>query len=304
MVDLIELQNRNLSCAIAPELGAAVMRLDIVRRGTVHHILRPTPPEAIVAGADPRQFSLVHLAPICGRVRKNAFKWEGKLKELQPNLEGQPLFTHGVAWQRPWVGKRTSKDAATFTYMHKSAAGWPFDFSITAIFDLEEDNLAITYEITNEGRTGIMPVGFGADMILPRLPHTLFTAGVSSLWHTDAEGVPTHLIEIPFNVDVKEGLTLESLKVNKPLWYQGWSRKASIDYSNRISVMVKTDGYLEHLGLYAPHDKDHFRLAVMSHAPGVLDMTGQDENDTGFRVLGPGESISSQYKIDIDLNLY
>lgn len=305
MTDLIELQNRNLSCAIAPDCGAAVMRLDIVRKGVVHHVLRPTAPELISPETDPRLFALTHMIPLCGPVRGNQFKWDGKPKELAPNLPDTPLFTNGIGWQSKWAGKKDGKYSATCRMHHKANAVWPFEFAANIIFDLEEDNLAITYEITNEGKMGLMPVGFGADIALPRHPKTMLSAGVSSIWHVDEQGVPTTLGEVPFNLDIKEGIVLDSFKTERPLWYQGWSQKASIDYAlTRLSTMIKTDSILEHLGCHVPKDKDFFHLSVMSHAAGVLSMQNGDEGETGFRVLGPGEGITGRLKIDVDLNLY
>jgi aldose 1-epimerase len=299
-LSFIELVNRNLSCIIAPHLGGAVMRLDVVKRGSVINVLRPTPEGA----TDPREFALIHMAPMGGAVRDNTFKWDGKPKTLEPNLPDFPFFYNGVAWQRPWTGKKDGKYSATLKYMHKQAPGWPFDFSATAVFDLEEDNLAITYEMANESKQGTYPIGFGSSFLLPRQKNILLSAGVSSIWTTDSHGVPVTLTEVPYELDIKEGLQLNGVDTPER-WFTGWTGKASIDYAeSKLSVTVKAGDPLSWLGLACRKSDDFLRLTTLSHVPGVLDIRGHDEEETGWRVLGPGESISGQVKIDVDLNMY
>ena len=305
MTETIELQNRTMRCVIAPEFGGSVVRLDVVRKGSVIPLLAPTPEEALVAGHDPRLFSLAPIAPIGGRVRKNGFKWEGKFLELQPNLADEPLFINGIVWQRPWQGKKDSKNAATLRYLHKNQAGWPFDFSVTAVFDLYEDNLEITYEIANESQRGDIPFGFGATMRIPCSPQTLLTARVDEIWAEDDARVPVKLKELPFNLDLKDGFILGAVETPHERWFSNWGGRAAVDYvENKLSLMVRAEHPLAFLGFDHQKGSDFFRLSALSHAPGMMDMVGMDEDDTGFRVLGPGESCSTKIRVDIDLNLY
>lgn len=303
MADVIELQNRALTCAIVPEFGASVIRMDVVRKGTSYNVLSPTAPEVLVPGFDPRLVSLAHIAPVGGPIRHNKFRWDGKDKLLQPNLPGFPVFTNGVAWQRPWTGKKDGKHSATCRFEHKADATWPFSFSMIVIFDLDEDNLSVTYEIANEGKQGIMPVGFGATMRLPKNRNAEVSSGVSSLWQADAEGVPTHMVEVPFNLDLKEGLKLDLLDTPER-WFSGWIGKLSVDYESKLSIMLKAESELAHLGFSCSKADDFIRLTPLTHTPGMLDLKGFDEEETGYRVLGPGESTGGKFKVDVDLSLY
>lgn len=276
------------------------MRLDILKRGISIPVLVPTPEGA----TDPRLFALAHIAPVCGPVRHNQFKLDAKPKELQPNFPDEPLYRNGIAWQRPWTGKKDGKYAATCTYVHKQAEGWPFDFSIRAVFDLEEDNLTITYELNNDSKQTTYPIGFGSTMRIPKVPKILLSAGVSTIWLNDANGVPLTNGEVPFNLDLKEGLEL--LGVDTPeRWFSGWVGKASLDYAeSKLSLTLKSSDPLLHLGFGCGKADDYLRMSILSHVPGVLDMRGYDEDETGLKVLGPGESISGQIKIDVDLAAY
>ena len=300
MTDVIELVNRNLSCTIVPDLGGAITRLDIVRRGNVVNVLHPTP----AGTTDPRQLSLTHIAPIGGPVRKNTFKWEGKPRTLEPNFPDEPLYRNGIAWQRPWLGKKDGKFSATLRYMHKHAPGWPFDFSLTAVFDLEEDHLVITYELANESRQGMAPIGFGTSILLPKSRNSSLSAGVSSLWHVDEQGVPTTTGEVPFDLDLKEGLQLPLLETRER-WFAGWTGKSVLDYADsRISTTFKADDPLEHFGLECHKDDPFVRMTALSHVPGMMDIRGHDEDETGYRVLGPGDCLSAQVKLDIDFGSF
>ncbi len=303
-VAAIELQNKQLSCVIVPEFGAAVTRLDISRKGTVYPVLMPTAPEALVPGGDPRLFSLAHIAPFGGPIRNNRFKWEGNFKELLPNLPGCPLFTNGIAWQQPWVGKKDGRYAATCTYRHKHKPGWPFDFSLTVVFDLDEDNLVVAYELANEGKQGTMPYGLGSTFRLPRSRKALLCAGVSSLWHEDAAHVPVRMGEVPFDLDLKEGVALDTT-ATRERWFSGWVGKATVDYiEHRMSLMVRAETPLTHLGFACASGAEDFRLSMLTHVPGALDIVGHDEDETGYAVLGPGESVTTKFRIDADMSLY
>ncbi len=304
MVDVFELQNRGLSCAIVPEFGASLIRLDFVKRDKVYNVLQPTPLEALVPGCDPRLFSLAHVMPIGGPIRQNKFRWEGKDKLLTPNVPGLPLFYNGVAWQGKWQGKRDGKTAVTLTFKHNATEVWPFPFTATVIYDLEEDNLAITYEIDAQIKQGVMPIGFGATMLLPKSRNAMLSSAASSIWQKDAEGVPTTMTDPPFNLDMKEGLKLDAIDTEER-WFSGWLGKASIDYADsKLSTMVKTYGEFKHLGV-ASHKADPFlRLTPLTHVPGFLDIKGFDEDETGYQVLGPGDSTSAKFKIDVDVSTF
>lgn len=302
MTAVIELQNKNLCCTIVPECGAAVTSLALVKKGVTTNILVPTPPELIIPGAfDPRKFSLTHMAPWGGTIRNNAYKWNGKPRTIAPNLPDEAFFRNGLAWQSAWTGKKDGRYAATCRLTHKANDVWPFDFTLTAIFDLEEDNLSISYELANDGRMGTMPAGLGTRMRLPRGRRTLLSGGVSSIWIEDDNRVPTTMGEVPFNIDLKEGVELD--KVDTRLrWFSGWTRRMSIDYAeSKLSVMIKADDELRHLGFSCKGDDSHITLTPMTHVSGAMDIRGHDEDETGFREIGPGECFETKIKIDVEM---
>lgn len=304
MTDVIELQNRGLTCAIAPEFGASLIRLDFLKRSKTYNVLQPTPLEALVPGCDPRILSLAHVMPVGGPIRHNKFRWDGKDKLVNPNIPGLPLFYNGVAWQGKWQGKRDGKNAASFTFSHKATDIWPFAFNAMVIYDLEEDNLTVTYEIDSQIKMGTMPLGFGATMLLPKGHNAMLSSAAGSIWLKDAEGVPTTMTDPPFNLDMKEGLKLDSLDTDER-WYSAWLGKASIDYADsKLSTMVKTYGEFGHIGVACHKADTALRLTPLTHVPGFLDIKGYDEDETGYQVLGPGESTSAKFKIDVDVSTF
>lgn len=298
--DAIELRNKNLACYISPSLGGGVVAMSMTRKGIVHNILQPTFPVAITE-FDPRQFSLTHIAPIGGRIRGNQFKWEGRPITLEPNFANEGIFRNGIVWQRAWAGKKDSRYAATLVYKHIKKPGWPFDFTLRAVFDLEEDNLTISYELTNEGRAGTMPAGLGTEMRFPKLPGTMITAGISQIWQMDADNVPTMPAEVPFNLNLKEGIDVEGLDARR--WFSGWTGKAIVDHiKSQASITIKATD-LGFLGFSTQPGNPYFRVMALSHVPGMLDIKGCDEDETGLRALGAGESMTASVKIDVDMGL-
>ena len=296
---MIELQNRDLVCTIVPELGAAVTRLAVVRKGRTYDVLAPAPQGA----TDPRQMSLAHIAPFGGPVRNNTFKWDSRPYFVEPNFADEPLFRNGVAWQNAWTGKKDGKYSATLKYVHKKQPGWPFDFSLVVVYDLEEDHLIVTYELQNETRQGTCPIGLGTTLRLPRVPKMLLSAGVGTIWTNDEQGVPRLSADVPFNLDLKEGLSLDGFETPER-WYADWTGKATLDYADsRLSTMIKGDGEMKFLGIAAGKHEDYLRLSTLSHVPGALDIKGYDEDQTGLRTLGPGDGFGAQLKVDVDLSV-
>ncbi len=302
MTAALEIQNKHLVCVIVPECGAAVTSLALVKKSVTTNILVPTPPELVIPGAfDPRLFSLTHIAPWGGAIRNNTFKWNGKPRTVTPNLPDVPLFTHGIGWLSAWTGKKDGRHSASCRLNHKANEIWPFDFTLTTVFDLEEDNLVISYELTNESRSGTMPTGLGTRMRLPRGRNTLLSAGISSLWLEDENYVPLTMGEVPFNIDLKEGIKLDAVNTRER-WFNGWTRRLSIDYAeSRMSVTIKADDEMRHLGFSCSGNNHHFTLTPMTHVPGAMDIRGYDEDETGFREIGPGESFETKIKIDVEL---
>ncbi len=303
-MEVVELQNSLLRCVIAPQLGASVVRLDVQHKKMTVPVLVPTPEENLTETCDPRLLSLAPIAPIGGLVRHNHFKWEGKVYDITPNFSDLPLFYNGIAWQQPWTGKKDGKNAASFRFFHKKDSFWPFDFSLTTIYDLETDHLKVTHELSYEGNTGTMPWGLGATMRLPGNASTHLCANVGGIWNNDPQGVPLKPAEIPFNLDLKEGLTLAEINCEER-WFNDWVGTLSAEYvEKKISLMIKAHKLLSHLGFTHNKSEPEFRVTALSHVPGMMDLVGYDEDETGLKNLGPGESVVTSFKIDVDVNLY
>ena len=280
--DLIELRNKNLVCVINPAKGGAITRLEIEKKGRVYPILGGP---------------LFILAPIMGKIRNNAFKWEGK--PYTSDLD----YRDGPSRLGMWEGKRDNRSAATLRFKHTGNAYWPFSFSLHTVVDVDEDNITLTTELTNEERSGTMPAGLGARLTLPRPPRTHVMGGVSSLWAEDEGGIPTLPGEVTFNLDLKEGLTLDGLEASR--WFSGWTGKAVIEYpETKHALSIKAEDGYGFIAINTTPRRANFELTLSTHIAGMLDIKGPDEDELGLLRLGPGESILRSFKIDVDLGVY
>jgi len=274
--------------------------MNMTRKGIAHNVLQPTFANDLTE-FNPRGFALTHIAPIGGRIRGNQFKWNSKPYNLQPNFANEALFRNGIAWQHAWVGKKDSRYAATLVYKHSKQPDWPFDFTLRAVFDLEEDNLNIAYEISNDARTGTMPWGIGTEMRFPKQPGTMLTANVKQMWRMDGDGIPTDPDELSFDLNLKEGLMVENLDARR--WFSGWSGKAIVDHTKSQSSITIKGTDMGFLGMSSQPENPYFRVMTLTHIPGVLDIKAYDEDETGLGILGPGESATASVKIDVDMGL-
>lgn len=84
------------------------------------------------------------LFPICGRLRDNTYRLDGKSYYLAP---------HGFAAHSTFEIKEQNEHRAVLELPsnEKSVKNYPFTYSLRAIYDLCEDGLYFTFEIENKG---------------------------------------------------------------------------------------------------------------------------------------------------------
>ena len=132
-MNLITLRNRQLKTVIST-LGAELMSIrdtnDVERlwQGNAQWW----------AGRAPILF------PMAGGLRDDRYLLEGK---------SYPMPKHGYVRRMEWMLEDATDTRAIFLIQEKDA-GFPFDYDLRAVFELEKNALKVTYRICNRGRRG------------------------------------------------------------------------------------------------------------------------------------------------------
>jgi aldose 1-epimerase len=152
---------------ISPELGGSILALDLMG----HEVLR-TAPQRCTNVLETASFPLV---PFGNRLT-NGKERAGRVVNLPPHPEGNPLALHGHGWRRSWTLLDVTTDRATLELEHR-ADEWPWAYRVRQHFVLSEAGLEICFELTNFSLTA-MPCGFGI--------HPYFRLGEGSYIRTSA----------------------------------------------------------------------------------------------------------------------
>jgi aldose 1-epimerase len=308
--ETLELRAGELRLTLAPEIGGAIAafcrkwhdgrdarRTDWLRAAS----------EAALASGDPLGMASFAMLPFCNRIRDGRAQFEGKAIRLGPNHPhgGSPHALHGIGWQRPWTVLRATPETASLGLEVDAGEGWPWRFSARQEFELGENNLRVELLLTNTG-TSAMPAGVGHHPYFPRTGGTRLTSAVDGMWQTDAEVMPTVLMQGQQGqhgvVDrLAVGTSLEELDLDNN--FTGWERRALIEWpgdrhgSARRLVMTAASP-LDYFVVYSPPGKPFFCAEPVSQCTDWLNLMATHPADSlGGTRLAPGDSVSARMEL-------
>jgi len=177
---------------IAPAIGGSITHYHWIAGKRRHDWMRPSSPADQAAHAAGR-LSCFPLVPFSNRIRRGRFVFRGHAIQLPRNHPPVPHALHGHGFQREWSVSDCADGRLALTYEH-AADAWPFPYRARQDFLLAEEQLSITLSVENRGHE-TMPVGFGLHPYFPRTAGCRLKAQVGAMWATDAEVMPTALVD-------------------------------------------------------------------------------------------------------------
>lgn len=295
------LQNDLLRLSIAPELGASIVGLELRQAGFWLPILRPTSPAALVQKHSPETSSYI-LAPYSNRIRDGRFVFAGKTYQLRPNwADGQTL--HGEVHARAWSCERPQADVlwCTFDARHCSDLNFPFVFAVEVLYRLAAEGLEISTSLLNLSALP-MPAGFGHHPYFMRYlgnsRETLLCFGAERIYLTDASCLPTRPAEaIPPHFDFSQPRPVGATLLDHV--FAGWSGKLSLDWpGSGWRMELSADPIFSHLVVFTAPDGS-VALEPVTHATDGFNLLSQGWENTGVRVLEPGEKLSGSLRLTL-----
>lgn len=289
---ILRLFSGPLDMAIAPDAGGAIAAL----RHRGRDLFRPAS-EADIAAANVRGMGCYPLVPYSNRIRHGRFSWEGQDYVLPKNFGDHPHPLHGVGWQSRWSVEEIDDDHARLTLGHKANAAWPFDFSATQVFDLDEYGLTMTLSLRNDDARA-QPAGLGLHPYFLREDDTLVQAGCEAVWMNGDDMIPVERIEPPppaFDLDEPTLARLLTLDHG----YAGWDQKARVVWpGRRLGLTMEADPLFSHLIVFSPPDRGFVCLEPVSHRTDAVNAHARGEY-TGLRRLEPGMTLTGLVRFHI-----
>jgi aldose 1-epimerase len=283
----IAIESHGYRLGLAPASGGAITHLAWrhPERGWID-LLRP----ALESHPSPGDSAAFPMLPFANRIRDGRFQFGGRLVEL-PSGGFSRHAIHGLGLQRPWtvVAKSATSVSIALSY---DAAEWPWSFVAEQTFALAEDGVRLRMSLSNRSGES-MPFGLGLHPYLPRTPACTLTAQVGGFWETDADVLPTRLCSVPDHIDPRRGMLIDSIVCDNA--FVGWDGRAIVTWPEHATRLeVTADSALGVLFLYVPQGQNFFCLEPATNLTDAFNLAASGTADTGFRVLGPGQSFGAE----------
>ncbi|WP_340117211.1 aldose 1-epimerase [Pelagibius sp. 7325] len=278
----IRLSDGPAELEVAPAQGGCITAFRWHTAGGGVDWLRPAPPGADLTPNDSACFPLV---PYSNRIRQGRFRFAGRDHQLKANFAPAPHTIHGHGWKLPWrVMAQDSASLALF-YEH-DGSDWPAPYRAEQRLSLHHGALTVELAVTNTGDTA-MPAGLGLHPYFPRTPACRLTASVEGMWATDAEVMPTELLD----ANLSGGVSPDATPLDNG--FTGFAGRAVIDWpERRASLTLEADAALSFLVVYTPAGKNFFCAEPVSHCTDAVNLAAE-RGDTGLQVLQPGERFAA-----------
>jgi aldose 1-epimerase len=285
--------------SIIPEFGANVAELVLRSKDILVPVLKGYDDgEALQTLKGYRNCRLI---PYPNRVRHGRYSFRGRDYQLPINREKEGNAIHGFFFDRHFeVDKCTAGPHEARLDLHASykggVVGYPFSFSLSLAFVLDEGGFRSEIGMTNTGDTA-MPVGEGWH------PYFTFSGKDASIDHLqfklppvmrlelDVDKVPTGRL-LPFN-RFDQRNTIGDLQLDTGLKLEAEGKVVSELYDVRTEALLGIwqeagpNGY-NYLQVYTPPDRSAIAIEPMTCAPDAFN------NGMGLIELEPGKSFTAR----------
>jgi aldose 1-epimerase len=287
---VVTLRAGNLNLRLSPSIGGAISAFDWDDGDRSRPILRKchSPLENVL---DASCFPLV---PYVNRIRGGCFTFRGRVVRLAPNMAGDPSPLHGQGWLNPWRVARADEHSAMLDYHHR-AGEWPWTYDASQQFVLDEHGLSIRLTCRNASDEP-MPCGLGVHPYFPCGPETRIDTRVECAWTVDEHVLPVAKVPAEGRYDLSDrqacGQDLDN-------GFGGWTGEARMSDPAWPYDVRLTSPEAKFFQLYSPPAGGIFVAEPVTHANCALNRPESEWPELGMRVLGPGEAMSLDVRIEV-----
>jgi len=288
--NLVTLASGCLRLTLSPSIGGSISDFEWSAGDRLEPILRKchSPPEKVL---DAACFPLV---PYVNRIRGGRFTFRGRDVRLQPNMVGDPSPLHGQGWLKPWTVERRDAASALLSFHHQ-VAEWPWSYEATQEFTLDENGLSIRLTCRNVSDEP-MPCGLGEHPYFPCGAATRIDTSVGCAWTVDEDVLPVEKVPAVGRYDLRDRAVCGQSLDNGFGGWGGEARMSDPDWRYDLRLSSPDAKFFQ---LYSPPDGDIFVAEPVTHANAALNAPESEWGDLGMRVLGPGESMHLDMRLDV-----
>lgn len=295
--DIITLRAGNARLSVAPTVGGSMTRYMSEREGRTFDWMRPAPPEAIANHAA-NEMANFPLVPFSNRIKDGAFKFRGRVIQLDQNFGPEPHAIHGHGWQQPWIVTALADSTLTIEYRHPAGA-WPWAYRAEQIFNLTAEQLTVRFAVTNESSNS-MPVGFGLHPYFIRTPLATIRANVGSMWQADSNSMPDTRVPPPPQL-LLGGVGLNPNAIPLDNNFVRFGGEAVIDWPEwNARLRISTDPIYRCLVIYTPPERDFFCVEPATNCIDGFNLSDAGETDTGLIVIEPNDTTAGDTTFTVE----
>ncbi len=284
----LELNAGPYKLQVAPDIGGSVIKYTYQDKD----ILKPAP-EQDEHTLSPLECSGFPMLPFCGRIAFGRFKLGGKSQKLLKNFLPEPHAIHGYSWQSAWAIQRCDETLIELTYFGNTDA-WPWEYKATQLFELTRNGLSLTLTLENlDDRE--MPFGLGWHPYLVK-EDAVLQASTKMVWLIKENCLPAPPTLVSAHIDLSDGKPVSDLRIDHA--YDVETPEQVIERDG-LRIKMVSDPVFRKLVVYVPDDEDYYCVEPCTQAPDAVNSKLPNEQ-TGLRVLTPGESYSATIKLFVD----
>ncbi|WP_459665955.1 aldose epimerase family protein, partial [Novosphingobium sp. 11B] len=178
----------------------------------------------------------------------------------------------------PWMVKDEQADRAVLACLHSSDEHWPWDWSATQSFLLEDGALHVTLEVVNRSDRA-MPCGLGQHPYFVREPGGRLQFAAEGVWINNAGMIPEHPAPADHFGNFAQGAVPRADTLTDNCWF-GWNGTAAWQ-----GVELRSDD-ARFVHVFAPPGEDFVCIEPTSQMPDAFNR----RDNAGTAVLEPGQS--------------
>ncbi|MGI9511203.1 MAG: aldose 1-epimerase [Geminicoccaceae bacterium] len=244
---------------------------------------------------EPRAAASFPLVPFSNRIADGRAEFEGRTFRFPINMPPEPHSIHGDGWTSAWDVESTEPARAVLAH---APADTPFPYAAKQIFELSDDGLLATLEITNIGDRRV-PVGFGHHPYFPRTDDLTLEMALCDVWLPDERHLPVRKEPVPEAWDFSSPKKLAP-RTELDHDFTGGEAKAVLRWQNTgIELLIEADPVFRHVVVFVPPERDYVCVEPVSHVANAVNLAAAGRNDTGLHILNPGETLSGSMRFQV-----
>lgn len=287
MLDTIKIENKEYSCSILAQYGAALNSYKLNEKEFVFGYNN-------FSETNTQKYKGVILAPFPNRIAEAKYTFEGKDFKLPINREKEALAMHGFLYNKSFQLIKQEQNAVILQYDYSATiSAYPFPFTVMVAYELLENGLLKIKTVIRNTGDNKMPFGTGW--------HPYFKIDTSI--NTMQLKMPAcQQLELKNNIptgSIIDFLKNESILNLKEHHFDDcfvFNTKNKIDIQligkeYQLNISAKCQNNYPYFQIYTPSTRDSIAIEPMTCAPNAFN------NKMGLLEIKPGQSFSFEYEL-------